>query len=211
MFPFLQSPGTSPDCHDFSSITDSGLAATSANSLRTLGRVSSGPIDSCMLSFLTWSHTWSSLTLGRTLVPQALSCGASTQEVWETDCQWRLRQKICWAPQPSPSPLLPVSQCCSSETARSLWPSFSGWHTCRSASYSLHPSPSSAPAAPCPSWCYPCTLPRTPIPASTACAFPSCPAVWPAGLDSAMPVSCLPCLISYSWGSRALVLYGKHP
>ncbi|KAK4827891.1 hypothetical protein QYF61_022314 [Mycteria americana] len=45
--------------------TESGLATTSANSLRTLGCISSGPIA------------------GRTLLPQSLSCGTSTPEVWE--------------------------------------------------------------------------------------------------------------------------------
>ncbi|XP_053908173.1 olfactory receptor 14A16-like [Cuculus canorus] len=44
-FPFFQSPGTSPDCHGFSAIMESGLATTSANSLRTLGCISSRPID----------------------------------------------------------------------------------------------------------------------------------------------------------------------
>ncbi|KAK4832883.1 hypothetical protein QYF61_026433 [Mycteria americana] len=39
------SPGTSPDCNDFSNIMESGLATTSASSLRTLGCISSGPID----------------------------------------------------------------------------------------------------------------------------------------------------------------------
>jgi len=45
MFPFFQSPGTSPDCHDYSNIMESSLAMTPVNSLRTLGCSSSGPID----------------------------------------------------------------------------------------------------------------------------------------------------------------------
>jgi len=36
MFPFFQALGTSPDCHDLSNIKESGLATTSASSLRTL-------------------------------------------------------------------------------------------------------------------------------------------------------------------------------
>ncbi|XP_031953022.1 uncharacterized protein LOC116438291 [Corvus moneduloides] len=42
-----QSPGTSPDCQDFSNTTESSLATTTANSLRTLGCIPSGPADSC--------------------------------------------------------------------------------------------------------------------------------------------------------------------
>jgi len=57
MFPFFQSPGTSSDCYDFSNIVKSGLASTSANSLRTLGCISSGPIGLGMFCFLKWSRT----------------------------------------------------------------------------------------------------------------------------------------------------------
>ncbi|KAK4812332.1 hypothetical protein QYF61_017109 [Mycteria americana] len=39
------SPGTSPDCHGISNIMERGLATRAANSLRTLGCISSGPID----------------------------------------------------------------------------------------------------------------------------------------------------------------------
>jgi len=41
-------------CHDFSNI-ESGLVTTSANSLRTLGCISLGPIDLWMFRFLMWS------------------------------------------------------------------------------------------------------------------------------------------------------------
>lgn len=41
VFPFFQPPGSSPVCYDFSNI----MATTSANSLRSLGYISSGPID----------------------------------------------------------------------------------------------------------------------------------------------------------------------
>ena len=37
LFLFFQPPGTSPDCHVFSNIMESGLATTSANSLQTPG------------------------------------------------------------------------------------------------------------------------------------------------------------------------------
>jgi len=56
IFPFFQSPGTSPDCHDFSDTMESSLAIASANSLRTLGCLSSGPIDLHMCRFLRWSR-----------------------------------------------------------------------------------------------------------------------------------------------------------
>jgi len=69
IFPFLQSPGTSPDYHDFSNIMGSVLATTSGSSLRTLGCISSGPIDFCMFRFLRWSQTWPSLKVGEALPP----------------------------------------------------------------------------------------------------------------------------------------------
>lgn len=37
--------------------------------------------------------------------------------------------------------------------------------------------------------------------------FPSCLLVWPASLHSAIPLSCLPFSISYTWTSRALALH----
>ena len=49
IFPFFQSPGSSPDCHDFSHIMESGLPTTSANSLRMLGCIFSGPVDLCQV------------------------------------------------------------------------------------------------------------------------------------------------------------------
>ncbi|KAK4810922.1 hypothetical protein QYF61_013330 [Mycteria americana] len=52
----VQSPGTSPNCHDFSNIMESGLATTSANSLRTLGCMSSGPIDLCPSTREVWEE-----------------------------------------------------------------------------------------------------------------------------------------------------------
>lgn len=95
-----------------------------------------------------------------------------------------------------------------------LWPLFPVWHTCRS---------------PC---LYPChvqlllcfgfpdSIPTQVISmlhsSQETCLcfhflFFSCPLVWPAGLDSAIAVSCLPFLISYTWTSRALTLHEKHP
>jgi len=49
---FFQSPGTLPDCHEFSNIIESGLAIKSDNSLRTVGYISSGPIDLWIFRFL---------------------------------------------------------------------------------------------------------------------------------------------------------------
>jgi len=74
MFPFFQSPGTSPDCHNLSNIVESDMAMTSGNSLRTLGSILSGPIDLCMFRFLRWSQIWSSLTVGGTLPLWSPSC-----------------------------------------------------------------------------------------------------------------------------------------
>ena len=39
ILPFFHSPGTPPDCHDFSDVTESDLETTSANSLRTLWKI----------------------------------------------------------------------------------------------------------------------------------------------------------------------------
>ena len=50
MLPFIHSPGTSPDWHDFPNINESGLVTPSANFLRTLGCISLGFIDLWMTS-----------------------------------------------------------------------------------------------------------------------------------------------------------------
>ena len=113
MFPFFRSPGTSSDLHDFPDIMESGLATTSASSLRTLGCIPSGPRDLWMFRFLRWSWTRSSLTLelcscsSRLAVHPFKSCG-------NRGCQWRQRQKCCWLTQPPSRPFLPVCQSYSS-------------------------------------------------------------------------------------------------
>jgi len=43
IFPFFQSPRTSPDSHDFSNMVERGLATTSAHSFRSLGCILSSP------------------------------------------------------------------------------------------------------------------------------------------------------------------------
>ncbi|KAK4811014.1 hypothetical protein QYF61_015718 [Mycteria americana] len=53
-FAQVQSVGTSPDCHNFSNMMDSGLATSSTSSLRTRGCISSGPMDLC--TFRALSH-----------------------------------------------------------------------------------------------------------------------------------------------------------
>lgn len=125
MFPLIQSPGTLPDWHDFSSITESGLAIASANSLRTLGFISSGSMDFWMFRFLRWSQAQSSFTAGGTLLPQSLPW-----EVWEERFV-----SVDWGkptgPQASPSLLLSISQLCLSEEYAFFDLSFFGWNTCR--------------------------------------------------------------------------------
>ena len=164
-----------------------------------------------VLRFLRWSRTWSSLTVGATLLPQSPSCSPSNSR--------GVRREAAsedWGESVVEYLSLLLTRCykfvsLAHQGVRFLWLSFSGWHTCRSPScYSLHPLPSSAPAAPWPSWPHPytteqhpCTLPSIPVPASSACAVPSCPLVWPAGLDSAMPVSCLPLLIFLHLGVQS--------
>ncbi|KAK4825808.1 hypothetical protein QYF61_002413 [Mycteria americana] len=67
------SPGTSPDCHDFSNIMESGLATTSANSFRTLGCISSGPIDLCMFRLLRTANSTGAWSLQPRLPPILMS------------------------------------------------------------------------------------------------------------------------------------------
>ena len=76
----FQSLGTFPDCCDFSIMMEGGLATTSANSLRTLGCILSGPMDFCMFRFLRWSRTRFSLTMGRALPLWSPSYHPSTQD-----------------------------------------------------------------------------------------------------------------------------------
>lgn len=59
MFPPFQSPETSSECHDFTSIMKSDLATTLISFLMNMGCISSGPIELCMIMFLRGSQTWS--------------------------------------------------------------------------------------------------------------------------------------------------------
>ena len=62
MFPFFQSLGTLPDSYDFSNMMESGSAPTSTFSFRTLGWISSGPMDLSTFSFMRRSQTCSTVT-----------------------------------------------------------------------------------------------------------------------------------------------------
>lgn len=73
-----------------------------------MGYISSGPIELCMIMFLRWSQTRFSLTVGRSLLPQSLLSDPSPQKVKEERLPVKTEAKGCWAPQPSPHPLLPV-------------------------------------------------------------------------------------------------------
>ena len=55
---------------EFSSINETGLAITSASSLRNLGCISLGPTDLQMFEFLRWLWFWYSLTYWGTVLPQ---------------------------------------------------------------------------------------------------------------------------------------------
>ena len=177
MFPFFQSLGTSPDCHDFSNIMESGLATTSASSLRTLGCIASGPMDFCTFRFCRRSRTWSSLTAGGILPSWSPSCHLSTREGWGE----RLPVKTEAKKVVEYLSFLLICCCQFADLAHERGHAFfdhlfSGWHTCKIPScYFLHSLPSSAPApaVPWPSWPHPYTtgqllytLPRKPVPAS---------------------------------------------
>lgn len=63
IFPLFQSVGTSSDCYSFSSVMDTGLATSSASSLRIHGCISSGPMGLYIFRFLRmWSQIWYSDT-----------------------------------------------------------------------------------------------------------------------------------------------------
>lgn len=132
---------------------------------------------------------------------QSLSCSSSTQGSWKV----RL-------PQPC-HPLVPVCQLCPAALTlpfhadppveallviKSL-ATFSSICTLAFLTPSLHKlgvsQYSSQDACPC----------------SCCLCISSCPSGRPAGPSSAMPISCLPCLISSAWGLRALSIYEKHP
>ena len=69
MFPFSQSLESSLDSHDFLNIMESVLVSTSANSFRTMGCMSSSPIDLYTFSLMRWSQTYSALALVRIFLP----------------------------------------------------------------------------------------------------------------------------------------------
>lgn len=79
------SPSTvaaSPDSHNFLSITDSGLAISSASSLRTCRWILSGPMDLCTSKFLKWSQTWSSPAVGGSSFSQFLPLPSANWMMW---------------------------------------------------------------------------------------------------------------------------------
>lgn len=83
VFPLFQSPMTTFDCNDFSTVVDSGMTVTPVNSLRALGGISMSPTDLHTLRLLRCSWTWSLLGVGRTLLRLSPSCCPSTWKVWE--------------------------------------------------------------------------------------------------------------------------------
>ncbi|XP_053932032.1 ras-related protein Rab-33A isoform X2 [Cuculus canorus] len=78
----IKSVGTSPDCHDFSKMMDSGLATSSTSSLRTCGCISSGPVALCPARFLRCSCTWSSPTAGHSSISQSLPFPPGPWALW---------------------------------------------------------------------------------------------------------------------------------
>lgn len=88
ILPFAQSPGTSPDHHEFSNAMEIGLPITSASSLRTLVWISSGPIDSVCSSFSNGHQPDLHLQWGRLCSPS--SCLAvHPLEVWGESSQFK--------------------------------------------------------------------------------------------------------------------------
>lgn len=111
VFPLFQSPGILPDCYEFSSIMESGLATPAANSLRALGCICGSyrlkyiqisQVITHLIFYLQWEGLCSS-THHRAVHPLKM-CGKRV-------CHWRLKQKSYWVPLP-PYLLLPVFQHC---------------------------------------------------------------------------------------------------
>lgn len=132
LFPFFQSMGTFSDCHDFSNRMDSDLATTSASSLRTLGYISSGPMD------LAYSGSSNGLKLdlllkwvGLHLLSFCLEI-QGLETVTKTNSQRKLRQRSCWRLQLSPWWLSPDHLCQLLERHNFFCLVFSDKHTCRS-------------------------------------------------------------------------------
>jgi len=82
MFSFFQSLGISTDSHDFSNIMKCDLATTSALSLRTLGRISSGPMDLHTFSFIRLSLACSTVKVGWNPVLSPTASGSGSWQIW---------------------------------------------------------------------------------------------------------------------------------
>lgn len=73
---------------------ESDLASTLARSIRALGCISWGLTDACAISFLMLPLNWFCLLSSCLSIHPFKKYG-------KRSCNWRLRQKYCWVPQPS--------------------------------------------------------------------------------------------------------------
>lgn len=85
---------TSPGHCDFSNTIECDLVTTSASSLRTLGCVSSGPIDLCLCSLIRSSQICSLLTVGGNLLSQCPPGVSGIWEMWEAWLPAKTEAKI---------------------------------------------------------------------------------------------------------------------
>ena len=83
------------------------MATTSAFFFRTLGCMSSSLIGLYTFSLMRWSWTFSYFTVGGILFPWPLLSDWGCDTCEKPYCQWRLRQRTHWVPQPvSVSPFI---------------------------------------------------------------------------------------------------------
>jgi len=141
-------PGTSPESYNFSNLMENGMATTWA--------ISSGPHDAYHLDSWTCIHSasWGGLRHALFLQWEGFCCLTSHLEVQgherhrKPDYQWRVRQRTCWTPSPSPSLLLTFFSSYLLEWVPSPWSSSSDQCSCRIICCFSHPSPSWVPSMP---------------------------------------------------------------
>lgn len=181
---------------------DSGLKTMSASFLKTLGCMSSGPID-----FISGPGFAPHLEWEGFIQPPPTQRTGDLERSRKPKCQWSLRQRTHWVSQTSLLQTPPVHASCLSGGIQSLHLFFIHLYPYRillvilqvicQAMFQLsflfpHPIPTHGP--------YICTLPRLPVPASTSSAFASCSSAGGADPCLVKPVSSLSCSTSYTQG-----------
>jgi len=108
----------------------------------TLGCISLGPINLWMFRFLRWLQTWSLFIVGWDghCFPSPQILIHLLEKHVKSSCQWRLRQKSFWVPQPSPWSVVTSLPVLLIRRVLILGLSYSGWYAFRSLSQFLFAS-----------------------------------------------------------------------